>query len=711
MTANAGAPATLAVDRAALPAPRQPVLPRSLATVLRLAVHLAAWVPFAVGAIRAVQRGSPVVADGAAIALRSWDVLTPYGPLVGQATQLRHGAFDPGPLQYWLLAIPVHIDPQAGVVWGAALWCMVAASLAVEAAWSAFGAFGALAASGIVVGTVAWQPLVAAEPYWNPWFGVIFFLAALAAGLAVVSGQRRWWPALVLTASVAAQAHLMFALASAALVLVPLVAGLTDTIRARAGYWWVLLGLIAGAACWTAPFIQQFTSRHGNLSLLIASLGARQSAGSAFGLKAVTASALPPAVWWEPAMSTRYEGIAREIGARTPAFAVAALVLTGAVLVLAVRPLRSRRLAALAAVSLLTSGAVLATYSNIPVHNIGRHDQNYLLIVLLPAGLLIWLTMSAAAVLAARRVTDRARVLAALRRWSRGAAGGSAARWGARAAGLAAVALIGLGSWLAVAQQAPASADATSAREVNAARVATQYVERMLPPQRLELTVLRDGVFERDVTLGLAWALRAAGYEPAVDHRAARYLGPRYLFAGRPMPGVTVLMRRRVVLVRLTQGGVTALPEVVLRGRTAAPWSWRGFVGRPSPVRPSVPPAPRRSQLPRWRVRHLALDPAEDYVHHVVAFLRGQFPVFGDLVPAQQAGAAAGSGGVLGDEDRVATVRGLLAVLVRLGGGQALSDELAGVPPDGGRAVQLGGGAVAATQVELRAERVPCDDV
>ena len=545
MTANAGAPATLAVDRAALPAPRQPVLPRSLATVLRLAAHVAACVPFAIGAIRAVQQGSPVVADGAAIALRSWDVLTPYGPLVGQATQLRHGAFDPGPLQYWLLAVPVHIDPQAGVVWGAALWCMVAASVAIEAAWSAFGTFGGLAASGIVIATVAWQPLVAAQPYWNPWFGVLFFLATLAAGLAVVSGHRRWWPVLVLTASVATQAHLMFALASAALVLVALVAGLTDTIRARAGYWWAFPGLMAGAACWIAPFIQQFTSRHGNLSLLIVSLGTRQAAGSAFGLKALTASALPPAVWWQPATLTRYEGIAREMGGRTPAFGVAMLVLTAAVLALAVRPLRSRLLAALAAVSLLTSGAVLATYSNIPVHNIGRHDQNYLLVVLLPAGLLIWLATGAAAVLAARRATGRARVLAAPRRWSRGAAGGSAARWGVRVLGVAAVALIGLGSWLAVAQQARASSDATSAREVSATRLAAHDIERMLPPQRLELRVLRDGVYERDVTLGVAWALHADGYEPAVDHRAARYLGPRYLFAGRPMPGVTVLIRRR----------------------------------------------------------------------------------------------------------------------------------------------------------------------
>ena len=372
MTGNAGSPATLAADRAALPARRWPVMPRSLTTVFRLGAHLAAWIPFAVGAIRSVQQGSPVIADGAAIALRSWDVLTPYGPLVGQATQLRNGVFDPGPLQYWLLAIPVHIDPRAGVVWGAALWCMVAASLAIEAAWSAFGAFGGLAASGIIIGTVAWQPLVAAGPYWNPWLGVIFFLATLAAGLAVVSGRRRWWPVLILTASVAAQAHLMFALASAALVLVALVAGLADTIRARAGYWWAVLGLMAGAACWIAPFIQQFTSRHGNLSLLIASLGARQSAGPAFGLKALTASALPPTVWWQPSLSFRYEGIASEIGGGTPAFGVAMLVLTAAVLAVAVRPLRSRRLAALAAVSLLTSGAVLATYSNIPVHNIGH---------------------------------------------------------------------------------------------------------------------------------------------------------------------------------------------------------------------------------------------------------------------------------------------------------------------------------------------------
>ena len=95
---------------------------------------------------------------------------------------------------------------------------------------------------------------------------------------------------------------------------------------------------------------------------------------------------------------------------------------------------------------------------------------------------------------------------------------------------------------------------------MSATRFAAQYIEQMLPRQRLELSVVRDGAYKRDVTLGVAWALHADGYEPAVNHRAARYLGPRYLFIGRPMPDVTVVLRHRGIAVRLTQGGVAELP-------------------------------------------------------------------------------------------------------------------------------------------------------
>src|SRR5580704_13191079 len=105
------------------------------ATLLRVVAHLAAWLPFVTGAVRLARDGWRPAGDNAAIALRSWNSLTAHGPLVGQATRLAHGVFDPGPLEYWLLAIPVHISPAHGILWGATICCMAACSVAIEAAW------------------------------------------------------------------------------------------------------------------------------------------------------------------------------------------------------------------------------------------------------------------------------------------------------------------------------------------------------------------------------------------------------------------------------------------------------------------------------------------------------------------------------------------------------------------------------------------------
>ena len=59
---------------------------------------------------------------------------------------------------------------------------------------------------------------------------------------------------------------------------------------------------------------------------------------------------------------------------------------------------------------------------------------------------------------------------------------------------------------------------------------------------------------------------------------------------------------------------------------------------------------------------------------------------------------------MLGDEHGVATVRRLLAVLVRRSGGELLRQQLARVLADDVDAAQLDGGGVAAAQVELRAD-------
>jgi len=532
--------------------------------------HVAAWVPFVAGPLRLVQDGWRPVGDEAAIALRSWDSLTAHGPLVGQATRLGHGVFDPGPLQYWLLAVPAHIDPVHGSLWGAALCCMAAASLAIEAAWSVLGAAGGLCASGLILGLTLWQPSVALPPSWNPWFGMMFFLAALSAGWAVISGHRRWWPALVITASIAAQAHLMFALGSAALVLLALVAGLVDTVRARSGYWWAVIGLLAGAACWSAPAIQQFTSPDGNLAALIrSSSGSGRRTGTAFGLKALTAAVQPVPFWWRTRVPS--SAIAGMISHRSAGFAVAVLLLLAVVGVVAVRPLRCRPLAALATVSLVLSLAALPTYSSIPVRNTSLRTLGYLTTLLLPIGLLCWLVVGSGAVLAGWRAAAHVRALAGARGSSSdtaaagpqearaggsepAAAGAAPARWGVRGVAAAAALLIAAGSALAVWRQSPTIRAVTADTAMQASLVASRQIERELRGQPIALSVHdADAAALGRLTLALTWVLTPVGYGPEVVRaRLARELGDRYVFHGQPIPQVAVRVRHDGISVRVT---------------------------------------------------------------------------------------------------------------------------------------------------------------
>jgi hypothetical protein len=362
--------------------------------VLRVVAHVACWLPFIIGPVRLVQHGWRPVGDEAAIALRSWNALTNHGPLVGQATRLAHGVFDPGPLQYWLLSIPVHLNPVYGILWGGTFWCVVACSLAVEAAWAVRGEIAGLAASGLILVLLLWMPGVAVTLTWNPWFGMTFFLAALAAAWAVIAGHRHVWPVLVITASVAAQAHLMFTLGSAGLVLLALIVGIADSIRARAGYWWVLIGLLAGAGCWSAPAIQQFTMPDGNIAALINSTGGNGNGvrtGASFGLKALTAAIQPIPLWWKPSPPSIV--IYGQISARSSGYAVAVLILLAVVGIAAIWPLRCRWLASLAAISLLLSLAALATYSSVPVHYTSLRTLNYLIIMVFPVGAISWLVI------------------------------------------------------------------------------------------------------------------------------------------------------------------------------------------------------------------------------------------------------------------------------------------------------------------------------
>jgi hypothetical protein len=173
---------------------------------------LVVWTVVLVPALGEMVDGWRPLQDEATISLRAWQVFSLHPPLLGQFSTTSVGTghliFDPGPLQFWLLALPVHIDPNQGALWGAALLVGLVLSLAIEALWRTGRAW----ACGLVAFAlldIAWLiPSVFARPAWNPDFAIPFVLTSIVLAWVVATGSLKWWPWLVFTASVAVQAEL-----------------------------------------------------------------------------------------------------------------------------------------------------------------------------------------------------------------------------------------------------------------------------------------------------------------------------------------------------------------------------------------------------------------------------------------------------------------------------------------------------------------------
>ena len=198
------------------------------ATLIRALCHVAAALPIIVVATVEGARGWTPLVDDAAIAWRSWDVLSMHSPLVGHMTEAKANdlVYGLGPLQNWILAIPVRLFPDQGALWGAAIACVAASSLAIEAAWSMGRWTGAVIASAAVLVLVMTRPDLIADLVWNPTMGVFWLLATVACGCVAAAGRLGWWPAAVLSASVSAQCHEFYAIPALAICLVSFFVGL-----------------------------------------------------------------------------------------------------------------------------------------------------------------------------------------------------------------------------------------------------------------------------------------------------------------------------------------------------------------------------------------------------------------------------------------------------------------------------------------------------
>ena len=282
---------------------------------LAVASLVAALVPLAAAAVRALATGWVPVGDSALIAVRSRDVLAggPGGdvPLLGMwASASWDAGFDvnhPGPLLYDLLAVPAWlVGGGAGPVVGTAL--IGAASVAgIFVAARRVGDPAVAAAAMAVTTLLCWSmgSAVLVEP-WHAGTVLLPFLCCAVLAWATVAGDRWCLPWAVLAGSVVLSTNLGYTLLVPPLLLAAAGAVAVGAWRRRAGARWhrdaAALGAAAAVAalCWAQPLIEQVTADDGNLSRLRRSQAVeRRTLGWDAGTRSVAdVVGLPP--WWLP---------------------------------------------------------------------------------------------------------------------------------------------------------------------------------------------------------------------------------------------------------------------------------------------------------------------------------------------------------------------------------------------------------------------------
>ncbi len=478
--------------------------------LLHLLCHAVVWAVVLVPTWVQTQQGQRPSWDDAVIALRSYAVLTAHSPLLGQASTVTphggHQIFDLGPLEYWLLTVPVHLDRATGAEFGAAVIVGIALSLALEALWSALGPWAALLGAAAVA-NLAWQlPFVLQDLTWNPNVGLLFLLATFGLSIAVAAGRLAWWPVAVATGSVAMQCHSFYAITAVLVVASSLL--LCWTVARTRRWRPLVVGAVMGLVCWSAPLVQQLTGRPGNLTLLASSGQSRQAVGfsQAFEMLGVVGALKP---LWLTAYPRTFVAFLPITFDHDPVVATLVVLVPVAVAVVGVW----RRRAGLAAVASVTVGALVgysATVALMPTSNL--LNLVYLLSVLWVTSVLWWVTLVWAVVSLLRSRLPA--VAPGLRLW-----------WLPSLAGLALVVLTVVGlRWVGTAhvvnQEDPWR---TSLPKVNAA---ARAIEQRYPHR--PVLVMQTNIDP----YGLAWRLFTDGQVIGIGAPNGRVLG----VAGRYAP-------------------------------------------------------------------------------------------------------------------------------------------------------------------------------
>ncbi|MBD0281642.1 MAG: hypothetical protein ICV69_05545 [Thermoleophilaceae bacterium] len=208
------------------------------------------------------------LSDNAVIAVRSLDVLTPRSPLVGQWSSgpsqvLGEDVYTPGPLLYWLLALPARLPD--------AVWLELTMGLVNVA--SVLGVIGlarrrggwplAFAVAVAIPVMLASLPADTLSDIWNATVPLLPVTLLIFLTWSLVCGEYRLLPLTCLVASFTAQGHLSYVPPTFGALAVGF-GGLAAS-RRRIPRRWTVAAIAVGAVCWIPPLLEQAIHRPGNL--------------------------------------------------------------------------------------------------------------------------------------------------------------------------------------------------------------------------------------------------------------------------------------------------------------------------------------------------------------------------------------------------------------------------------------------------------------
>ena len=536
---------------------------------------VAAALPVIVLAVHALAIGWVPLGDRADYAVRSFDVFSGRTPLVGpwsSGASIAAGAvtYSPGPLLFWLLAVPARflearsLQVTAGLVNVASVIGVVGLALRRGGRPLMFAAAIALPLM------LASLPADVYSDIWNSSAPLLPLTLLVFLAWSLGCGEYRLLPLAVLVASFVVQCHLTFvvpALGALAVGVVGLFAA--PRFRPRRGRmgrgalrdrrrsmrrWLAAAGLVA-LVCWLPPLIDQATNRPGNLALLArAAASSEPTLGFEAGWHALV-HAVGVLPWWLRDPPTPLGRVA-DLVQPPPALAVgsAGLVVGGLVAVV-LAGWRRRRVDvwAAGALGLVLCAGVAIDAASTPKKAVLTVD--YTLRWASPAGMCVWLLLgwSLAALLlrGSRQVGARLTAL------------------GAIAAAVTAGAIGGI----VAAGADPAPRPYRQMREIN------NRLNRQIPARGVTLVEAR-GVGGAAFSSGIIYSLRRAG-KAVVSPGAGKILGSAYEPGGyervvrvdvyKPRRERGRKPGRRIARLSFKQPNPTPLREIVEVTLLAAP--------------------------------------------------------------------------------------------------------------------------------------------